>query len=348
MRGDHAGRPRHALAAAQAVRHLGDVRSRARAPDLAVVERSQPHLRHRRSRRRRHAAATARRTVRGGAMPVQRCQRVRPELARDRAWQAGTRGAVVDGGARCTAAARAARARRVMSTTWRRCASARADCCRHRAIDRRFYAIKANPHPAILRALVTEGFGLECVSQAELDHVFAALPELSPQRVLFTPSFAPRREYEAAFARGVIVTLDNVEALATLAGSVPRPHALAAPRPGPRRRPPREGQDRRRRRQVRPADRALRRLPRPKRASSTSASAACTRTWAAASTTRATGAMCTPHLVGSGRQRRHGRDRSTSAAACRSRTRPTRRISTWRSGARGWTRSRRRIRATVW
>ncbi|HJW46324.1 MAG TPA: bifunctional aspartate kinase/diaminopimelate decarboxylase, partial [Lysobacter sp.] len=81
------------------------------------------------------------------------------------------------------------------------------------AIDRSFYAIKANPQPVILRALVTEGFGLECVSQAELDHVFAALPELSPQRVLFTPSFAPRREYEAAFARGVTVTLDNVEAL---------------------------------------------------------------------------------------------------------------------------------------
>jgi diaminopimelate decarboxylase/aspartate kinase len=81
------------------------------------------------------------------------------------------------------------------------------------AVERSFYAIKANPQPAILRALVTEGFGLECVSQAELDHVFAALPELSPQRVLFTPSFAPRREYEAAFARGVTVTLDNVEAL---------------------------------------------------------------------------------------------------------------------------------------
>jgi diaminopimelate decarboxylase/aspartate kinase len=31
--------------------------------------------------------------------------------------------------------------------------------------------------------------------------------------VLFTPSFAPRREYEAAFARGVTVTLDSVEAL---------------------------------------------------------------------------------------------------------------------------------------
>ena len=81
------------------------------------------------------------------------------------------------------------------------------------AIDRRFYAIKANPHPAILRALVEEGFGLECVSLGELEHVFATLPDLSPQRVLFTPSFAPRAEYEAAFDKGVTVTVDSVEAL---------------------------------------------------------------------------------------------------------------------------------------
>ncbi len=80
-------------------------------------------------------------------------------------------------------------------------------------IDRRFFAIKANPHPAILRALDAEGFGLECVSQGELEHVFATLPDLDPSRVLFTPSFAPRREYEAAYARGATVTLDNVEAL---------------------------------------------------------------------------------------------------------------------------------------
>ncbi len=81
------------------------------------------------------------------------------------------------------------------------------------AIDRRFFAIKANPHPAILRALEAEGFGLECVSIGEIEHVFAALPGLDPARVLFTPSFAPRREYEAAFAHGVNLTIDNVEAL---------------------------------------------------------------------------------------------------------------------------------------
>jgi diaminopimelate decarboxylase/aspartate kinase len=60
-----------------------------------------------------------------------------------------------------------------------------------------------------LRALVSEGYGLECVSRAELEHVFAAVPELDPQRVLFTPSFAPRSEFETAFRLGVRVTVDN-------------------------------------------------------------------------------------------------------------------------------------------
>ncbi|RNF86109.1 bifunctional aspartate kinase/diaminopimelate decarboxylase [Montanilutibacter psychrotolerans] len=81
------------------------------------------------------------------------------------------------------------------------------------AVDHCYFAIKANPHADILRTVVEQGFGLECVSQGELDHVFATVPELSPRRVLFTPSFAPRREYEAAFARGVTVTIDNLEAL---------------------------------------------------------------------------------------------------------------------------------------
>jgi len=82
-----------------------------------------------------------------------------------------------------------------------------------KAIDQRYYAIKANSHPAILEVLEQEGFGLECVSHGELKHVFNTLPTLSPKRVLFTPSFAPHAEYDAAFALGVTVTLDNVEAL---------------------------------------------------------------------------------------------------------------------------------------
>ena len=82
------------------------------------------------------------------------------------------------------------------------------------AVDRRYYALKANAHPAILRALHEEGFGFECVSAGELARVFDTLPGLDPSRVLFTPSFAPRAEYADALARGVTVTVDNVEALA--------------------------------------------------------------------------------------------------------------------------------------
>lgn len=78
------------------------------------------------------------------------------------------------------------------------------------AVDRRFYAIKANPHPALLRTLVDAGFGLECVSEGELRHVFASVPGLDPLRVLFTPSFAARQEYAEARALGVRITLDSV------------------------------------------------------------------------------------------------------------------------------------------
>ena len=81
------------------------------------------------------------------------------------------------------------------------------------AVDQRFFAIKANSHPTILRTLVEEGFGLECVSRGELERVFDTVPALPMDRVLFTPSFAPREEYAFALERGINVTLDNVEAL---------------------------------------------------------------------------------------------------------------------------------------
>ena len=81
------------------------------------------------------------------------------------------------------------------------------------AIDRRYYAIKANSHPAILRAIAAEGFGLECVSMGEVRHVFESVPGVDPGRVLFTPSFAPVEEYREALARGVTVTVDNCELL---------------------------------------------------------------------------------------------------------------------------------------
>jgi len=81
------------------------------------------------------------------------------------------------------------------------------------ALNQHYYAIKANAHPAILQTLVNEGFGLECVSLGEIEHVFSIFPQLPASNVLFTPSFAPVSEYQAALQRGVTVTVDNTELL---------------------------------------------------------------------------------------------------------------------------------------
>jgi diaminopimelate decarboxylase/aspartate kinase len=82
-----------------------------------------------------------------------------------------------------------------------------------RAIERVYYAMKANPHPALLDVVTAAGLGLECVSRGELERVFTALPGLERDRVLFTPNFAPREEYAFALDAGVRVTLDNLYVL---------------------------------------------------------------------------------------------------------------------------------------
>ena len=81
---------------------------------------------------------------------------------------------------------------------------------RVRSVARWAYAMKANWHPDILRRVYDSGLMLECVSQGELEHAFACVPGAAPERVLFTPNFAPRAEYEYGFKRGVRVTLDNL------------------------------------------------------------------------------------------------------------------------------------------
>lgn len=81
------------------------------------------------------------------------------------------------------------------------------------AVDRWFYAIKANAHPELLRAIAAESFGLECVAPGELDRAEGvAVSERVP--LLFTPNFAARDEYAAAYARGATVTVDNLHPLA--------------------------------------------------------------------------------------------------------------------------------------
>ena len=79
-----------------------------------------------------------------------------------------------------------------------------------RSLDRVHFAVKANPHPQILRAIAAEGVDFECVSRGELEHVLAVFPQLDAHRVLFTPNFAAREEYAWALERGVQVTVDNL------------------------------------------------------------------------------------------------------------------------------------------
>lgn len=81
------------------------------------------------------------------------------------------------------------------------------------AVDQVLYAVKANPHPALLRTLAAAGCGFECVSLAEVKHVLEILPDCAPDRLLFTPNFAALDEYVAALELGVRLTVDGLHPL---------------------------------------------------------------------------------------------------------------------------------------
>lgn len=78
------------------------------------------------------------------------------------------------------------------------------------AVDRVYYSMKANSHPAVLNALANAGLGIECVSWHEVCHALEHAPDLKPDSLLFTPNFAPRREYRQALEAGVPLTIDNL------------------------------------------------------------------------------------------------------------------------------------------
>ena len=79
-----------------------------------------------------------------------------------------------------------------------------------KAIDQVFFAMKANNNQDILKQFYAAGLGFECVSIQELEFIFALFPEINPQKIIFTPNFAPRAEYEAALNLNVNVTIDNL------------------------------------------------------------------------------------------------------------------------------------------
>jgi diaminopimelate decarboxylase/aspartate kinase len=79
------------------------------------------------------------------------------------------------------------------------------------AVDRVFYAMKANSHPEVLDIVSASGLGFECVSPNELELAKGCLgPDLFANNLLFTPNFAPRADYERAYEEGAFVTIDNL------------------------------------------------------------------------------------------------------------------------------------------
>jgi diaminopimelate decarboxylase/aspartate kinase len=79
-----------------------------------------------------------------------------------------------------------------------------------KAIDRVLYAMKANPNPAILQLLANLNVDFDCVSRGEIEHLMASVPGIDRSRILFTPNFAPRSEYEWALGQGIVVVIDNL------------------------------------------------------------------------------------------------------------------------------------------
>lgn len=82
-----------------------------------------------------------------------------------------------------------------------------------KSVDRAWFAMKANPHPELLKTVETTGVGFECVSVGEVHRVREILPDLPVDRILFTPNFAARSEYETALALGTHLTLDSLHPL---------------------------------------------------------------------------------------------------------------------------------------
>jgi hypothetical protein len=155
----------------------------------------------------------------------------------------------------------------------------------------RFYALKANPHPACCARWRPRASASSACRRASSSTCSRRCPD-SPQRVLFTPSFAPRAEYAAALARGVHVTARQRSRAAALAGACSAGRDLccawtrASVAATTRRCAPAA---------TRPSSAWRSRLPAflARRARSACASSACTRTSAAASSIPATGARCT-------------------------------------------------------
>lgn len=81
-----------------------------------------------------------------------------------------------------------------------------------------FFAVKANPNPAILKLMQDLGFGFDCSSVPEL--ILARKVKAQPKDIMFTSNNTTLHEFQAAAnEKGCILNLDDI----TLVYKVPQP-----------------------------------------------------------------------------------------------------------------------------
>ena len=80
-----------------------------------------------------------------------------------------------------------------------------------KSISRRFYAIKANPNSEVLQLVYDAGFGFECVSIGEVQHVRRLFG--TKATILFTPNFADRAELRQGRDEATFLCIDAIHPL---------------------------------------------------------------------------------------------------------------------------------------
>ena len=89
--------------------------------------------------------------------------------------------------------------------------------------SRVFYAIKANPEPAVLKLLAELGSSFDCASVAEIDMAFAA--GATADRISYGNTIKKERDVAAAFARGIrLFAVDAKEEVEKVARAAPGAH----------------------------------------------------------------------------------------------------------------------------
>jgi diaminopimelate decarboxylase len=77
-----------------------------------------------------------------------------------------------------------------------------------------YFAVKASPNPFLIKILVSEGFGVDCSSMAEL--ALAERVGLQGEDIMFSSNNTPAEEFQRARALGAIVNLDDISHISVL------------------------------------------------------------------------------------------------------------------------------------